>query len=141
MPHEETLFVVVRIDEPASDTVCSVAPYFTRAGIEDIHPVDLHPDPPIPLIEHRDIGLSEDHEQVPLAGILEFVRHVQIGIHPRFQHRNPPELAELRRMRLIVERTGYQHIEIRIPTPLPCTPDIRARYLPEFRTTPTHRPP
>jgi len=41
---EEALFVVVRIDEPASDAVGAVAADFTRVRMEDVHTVDLHPD-------------------------------------------------------------------------------------------------
>ena len=79
--------------------------------MEDIDAVHLH----LHLVtggEQRDIGLAEDHKQVPLAGVLEVVRHVQIGVHPCLQDRNPPQLVELGRVRFEVERTRDQHVEV-----------------------------
>ena len=42
MADEETLLVVVRVDEPAGDPVGAVAANLAGAWMEDIHAVDLH---------------------------------------------------------------------------------------------------
>ena len=33
--------------------------------------------------EDVDVRLSEDDEQVPLAGVLQIARHVEVGVHAR----------------------------------------------------------
>ena len=58
-----------------------------------------------------DVRLAEDHEQVALAGVLQVVGHVQVGVHARLEHRDAAELAELGGVRLVVEGAGDQHVE------------------------------
>ena len=41
MADEETLFVVVGIDEPAGNTIGAIAADFAGRGIEDVHTEDL----------------------------------------------------------------------------------------------------
>ena len=38
MPHEEALFVVVGVDEPACDAVGAIAAHFTGVGVDVFHP-------------------------------------------------------------------------------------------------------
>ena len=85
MPHEKALFVVVRIHEPARDPIRVVAVNLSRARVEHIHAIHLHPHLAARLIQDRDVRFAEDHEQVALAGALQVVRHVQIGVHAGFQ--------------------------------------------------------
>ena len=74
---EETLAVVVGVDEPAGDAVGVVAAHFAGAGIEDVHAVDLHPDVAVCVrIEYVDVGLAENDEEVADAGALEVFGHV-----------------------------------------------------------------
>jgi hypothetical protein len=58
-----------------------------------------------------DVGLAEDHEQVALAGVLEVLGHVQVGVHARLQHRDAAELVELGGVGVVVEGAGDQHVE------------------------------
>ena len=39
---------------------------------------------------------------------------MQVGIHAGLEHRDLAQLAELRRMGIVVERAGDDHIEARI---------------------------
>ena len=59
-------------------------------------------------VEDLDVRLAEDDEQVALAGVLQVVGHVQVGVHAGLEDRNAAELAELRRVGVVVERTGDQ---------------------------------
>ena len=103
--------------------------------MEDIHAVDLDLDLPVFGIQDVDIRLAEDHEQVALAGVLQIVGHVQVGVHARLEHRDRAQLAEFGRAGIVVEGAGDQHIEagiarLRAPPPPgragpPC--QIRAR--------------
>ena len=58
-----------------------------------------------------DVRLAEDDEEVALAGVLEVVGHVQVGVHARLEHGDAAELVELRGVRLVVEGAGDQHVE------------------------------
>ena len=58
-----------------------------------------------------DVRLAEDDEQIALAGILQFVGHVQIGVHAGLQHGDAAQLAELGGVGLVVEGAGDQHVE------------------------------
>ena len=58
-----------------------------------------------------DVRLAEDDEQVALAGVLEVVGHVQVGVHAGLEHRDAAELVELGGVRLVVEGAGDQHVE------------------------------
>ena len=58
-----------------------------------------------------DVRLAEDDEEVALAGVLEVVGHVQVGVHARLEHGDAAELVELGGVRLVVEGAGDQHIE------------------------------
>ena len=87
---EEALLVVVGIDEPAGDAVGAVAADLTGVGVEDVDTVD--PDLELLAIttvaldrQHVDVRLSEDDEQVPLAGVLQVAGHVQVGVHARLE--------------------------------------------------------
>ena len=39
---------------------------------------------------------------------------MQVGVHPGLEHRNAAEFAELRRVGVVVEGAGDQHIEVGI---------------------------
>src|SRR5258707_1276944 len=68
---EETLLVVVGVDEPAGDAIRAIAAHLTHIGIEDIH--TPYPHPYLPTLHGAEdyIGLSEENEQIALAGVLE----------------------------------------------------------------------
>ena len=69
-------------------------------------------------------GFAEDHEQIALAGVLQFAGHVQIGIHARLEHGNASELVELRGVRVIAESAGDQlHRNRRLQLPARPAPD------------------
>ena len=108
--------VVVGVDEPASDALGAVAPDLARVRVEDVDAVDLDLEllgsfPVAPDREDVDVGLPEDDEEIPLAGVLEVVGHVQIGVHPGFQDGHASEPLELRCMRLVVERARDEDVE------------------------------
>lgn len=46
-----------------------------------------------PAAAHRDVGLTEDGEQVAGAGLLEILAHQQVGVHPHEQHLDPARAA------------------------------------------------
>ena len=58
-----------------------------------------------------DVRLAEDDEEIALAGVLEVLGHVQVGIHAGLEHRDAAELVELGGVRLVVEGAGDQHVE------------------------------
>ena len=58
-----------------------------------------------------DVRLAEDDEEIALAGVLEVLGHVEVGVHAGLEHGDAAQLAELRRVRLVVEGAGDQHIE------------------------------
>ena len=85
MADEEALLVVVGIDEPAGDAVGAVAADLAGVGVENVDTVD----PDLELLafatvsldrEDVDVRLSEDDEQIPLAGVLQVAGHVEVGI-------------------------------------------------------------
>lgn len=110
---EEAFFVAVSVDEPAGDTVRAVATHFASVRAEYVHTVDLDHDVATVigrvgvvavhrgfqvlavLVKDVDIGFAEDDEHVALAGVLQVLGHVQVGIHARFQHRDAAELVEI----------------------------------------------
>ena len=61
--------------------------------------------------EDVDVRLAEDDEQVALARVLQVFGHVEVGVHPRLQHRDAAQALELGGVRLIVEGTGDQNVE------------------------------
>ena len=80
-----------------------------------------------------DVRLAEDDEEVALAGVLEVVRHVEIGVHAGFEHGNPAHFVELRRMGLIIERAGDQHVKAAVGGLAHGFHKIRAGHGAEFR--------
>ena len=62
-------------------------------------------------VEDVDVRLAEDHEQVALAGVLQVLGHVQVGVHAGLEHRDAAELVELGGVGLVVEGAGDQHVE------------------------------
>ena len=78
-------------------------------------------------MEDVDVRLAEDDEQVALAGVLQIVRHVQVGVHARLEHRDAAELVELRGVGVVVEGAGDQHVEAGIARFAGGRDQIRAR--------------
>jgi hypothetical protein len=107
---EEALFVVVSVDKPTSNTVCAVAADFAGIWVEHIDTVNLHPHLTL-FSEDGDVRLAEDNEEVTFTGVLEIVRHVQIGIHPCLEHRNPAKFVEFSSMGFVVERASNQNVK------------------------------
>ena len=66
---------------------------------------------PVRCVEDFDVRLSEDDEQVALAGVLQIVGHVQVGIHARLQYGDAAQLVEFRRVGVVVEGAGDQNVE------------------------------
>lgn len=93
--HEEALFVVVRVDKPAGDALGAVGAHLAGLRMEHVHAPDLDPKLPGADLLNVDIGLAEDHKQIALAGVLEIIRHMQIGVDARFKHRDAPQLVDL----------------------------------------------
>ena len=111
MTHEKALLVVVGVDEPAGHAVGAVAANFARVGMKNVHAIHLHAYLPVFLRQNRNVRLAEHDEEVALAGVLEVVGHVQIGVHTRLEDGHSAEVAELRGMRFVVEGAGDQHVE------------------------------
>ena len=85
--------------------------HFAGLRLEYIDAVYLHAELAILLVGKVDIRLAEDYEEIAFAGVLEVLRHVQVSVHASFKHWNAAKLAELGRMRLVVEGAGDQGIE------------------------------
>ena len=109
---EEALFVVVGVDEPAGDAVGAVAADFARLRVEHVHTVNLDANLVAFGVEDLDVRLAEDDEEVALAGILQVVGHVEVGVHARLEHGDAAEFCELGGVRLIVEGAGDQHVKV-----------------------------
>ena len=93
--HEEALFVVVGVDEPAGDPIRSVGADFAGLRMKDIHAVDLDLDLIVLHVENLNIRFTEDNEQVALPGILQLAGHMQIGVHARLENGDAAEFVEL----------------------------------------------
>ena len=113
MADEEALFVVVGVDEPAGDPIGTVAADFAGVGVEHVHAVDLDADLSGLRRQDVDVRLAEDDEEIALAGVLQVVGHVQVGVHARLEHGDAAKLVELGGVRIVVEGAGDQHIESR----------------------------
>ena len=114
MADEEALHVVVGVDEPAGDALGTVAAHFAGVGVEDVHTVDFYLEHAVAGVQDVDVRLAEDDEKVALAGVLQIVGHVQVGVHARLQHRNAAEFGEVGGMGVVIEGAGDEHIEARI---------------------------
>ena len=113
---EETLLVIVGVDEPAGDALGAVAADLAGVRVENVHAVYLD----LELLgmdaanfnrDDVDVRLAEDDEEVSLAGVLEVVRHVEVGVHARLEHRDAPEFIELRSVGVVAEGAGDKDIE------------------------------
>ena len=113
---EEGFLVVVGVDEPAGDAVGAVADDFAGLRLEDVHAVDLHLNLAglavvLGGVEDVDIRLAEDDEEVALAGVLEVLGHVQVGVHARLEHGSAAELVEFSGVGVEVKGAGNQHVK------------------------------
>ncbi len=88
-----------------------------------------------------DIRLAEDDEQVALAGVLQIIGHVQVGVHARLEHRDGAQLAELGRTGIVVEGAGHQHIEPGIARLARRGHQVRTPHRAELRPDEDTRPP
>ena len=88
--------------------------HFAGLGFEHVHAVHLHAQLAVLFRQEGDVRLAEDDEEVALAGVLEVLGHVQIGVHAGLEHRDAAQLAELRGVRLVVEGASDKHIECSI---------------------------
>lgn len=94
MADKEALFIIVGVDEPTGDTLGPVAADLPGVGMEHIHPLDLYLYPVFFDIQNIDVRLPEDNKKVALAGILEIIGHMQIGVHASFKNWNSTECGE-----------------------------------------------
>ena len=69
MADEEAFFVVVGVDEPASDAVGAVTADLAGVRVEDVDSVDPDLDLIVIRFEQVDVGLAEDDEEVAFAGV------------------------------------------------------------------------
>src|SRR5207302_7042020 len=83
-------------------------------GVKHVYAIDLHLNLATTCREDVDVRLAEDDEQVALAGVLQIVGHVQIGIHARLEYGDTTELVEFRGVGVVVEGAGNEHIEVGI---------------------------
>ena len=79
--------------------------------MEDVHAVDLDLDLAVFGFEDVDVRFAEDDEQVALAGVLEIVGHVQVGVHAGLEHGDAAEFVELGGVGVVVEGAGDEHVE------------------------------
>ena len=94
MADKEAFLIIVSVDEPAGNAIGAARLNLAGLGFEYVHPVDLH----LHLIAVRDdldVGFTEHHEQVPGAGVLQIIRHVQVGVHPGPEYLQRPQLVQV----------------------------------------------
>ena len=95
MADEEAFFVVVGVDQPAGDTVGTVAADFSGVGMKNIDAVDFDLYLPVFCIDNVDVRFAEYNEEIALTGIFEIVGHVQVGVHSGFENGNAAKFVEL----------------------------------------------
>ena len=80
--------------------------------MEDVHTVDLY----LHLValhrEEIDVRLAEHDEEVALAGVLQIIGHMQVGVHARLEHGDTAECGELRGMGIGVEGASHEPVEV-----------------------------
>ena len=117
---KEAFLVIVRIHKPAGDVIGLAGADLAGAGFEHVHAIDLDAQHAglaafgVGLGQQADVRFTEDDEEIALAVVLEVLAHVQVRVHAGLEHRDLAQLAELRRMGIVVERAGDDHIEARI---------------------------
>src|SRR5579883_1174411 len=114
MPDEEAFLVIVCVDEPCGDVVLAAGAHFAGLGVEHIDAQDLNDDFAVLVEIPFDVWFAEYDEQIARTRVLEFVGHMQLGIHLGLEDRQRPQLVEFGRMGLEVEAAGYQRVEARI---------------------------
>src|SRR5262249_49510532 len=114
LAHKKALFVVVAVHQPARNSFGSVAANRARRGVKHIDTDDLHLNLTVLRLQDLYVWFTENDEQVSFARVLQFVGHVQIGIHACLQNWYLPQFVEIRRVSVIVKRAGDKHIEARI---------------------------
>src|SRR5262249_54844568 len=112
--NEEALFVVVGVDEPAGNAIGTVAADLAGRGIKDIDAEHLHLNIVFFRWQDFDVGLTKNDEQIALAGILEFIGHMEIRIHASLKYVNATELVKLGRLAFVAKGACNQYIKIRI---------------------------
>ena len=131
---EETLLVIVGVDEPAGDAAGIVAADLAGGGVEDVDAGDPHPDAAVAGVPDVDVGFAEDDEQVALAGVLQVAGHMQVGVHPRLEHGDPAQALEVGRMGVVVEGAGDQRVEAGLRRLARRGHQVGARHRAEFGT-------
>lgn len=114
VPHEEALFVVVGVYEPARDAVCVVAPHLSGVGMEYVYAVYFYPHLSVFSVENVYVRFAEDDEEVALPGVLEVVGHVEVGVYAGFEDGYPAEPVELGGVGFVVEGARDEDIEVRV---------------------------
>lgn len=95
MADEETLLIVVGVNEPAGDAVGAMAADLAGVGVEHVHAIDLDLELLGCTVGHGhgqdvDIRLAEDDEEIALAGVFRlpamcrsaFMRALRMGMRP-----------------------------------------------------------
>jgi hypothetical protein len=85
---KETFLVVIRVNEPTSDSVGPIAADFAGVGVEHVNAVHFHADFAVLFRQNRNVRLAEDDKKISLAGVFQVIGHVQVGIHSGFKHRD-----------------------------------------------------
>ena len=124
---KEVFFVIVGVNEPASDAIGSTGLDFARLGTEDIDAVEFDLDVLVLDALNLDIGFTKDDEEVPGSGVLEVVCHVEIRVHPGFEDGDVAKSGEVSGMGIEAESTGNQDIKSRIASFTSCAHKIGTR--------------
>ena len=85
MTDKEAFFVVVGVDEPASNLIGVAGADITRLRMKYIDSVDVHLNLPTLYLVDVDVWLAEDDKQIACSGVLQRICHVEVGIHPGFE--------------------------------------------------------
>ena len=111
MADEEALAVVVGVDEPAGDAVGVVRADLGGGGVEHVDAPHLNLEFVGSDGADFDVGFSEYDEEVGFVGAFEGVGHVEIGVHPGFEHLDAAEFGEFGGVGVVVEGAGDDHVE------------------------------
>ena len=114
MTNEETLLVVVGINEPAGDAFGPVAADFAGLRIEYIDAMNLHLNLPVFRLLSSMSGSPKTTNKLPVPVFFNSSAMCKVCIHSCLQHRDATELVEFARMSLEVEGAGDKHVKARI---------------------------
>ena len=86
MANKEALFIVVGIDEPACDSIRTIASNLTGARVKNIHTFHFNLNLSLGNFQKLDIWLAKDNKEIAFTGVLKIFCHMKIGSELQVTH-------------------------------------------------------